>query len=134
MEGEWHVSDSDEEQEIGCYTQFMLSNLKGLNCTVSNHNKGDEILKLSSSSHTTDQLYIPKNLNALYTQIENDGYIALQCKGSKRRLDSIKDETHTVNNHSNSTTKSTCILTNTNESQVVDPAEDKASSTSNRQV
>ncbi|XP_028391961.1 uncharacterized protein LOC114516630 [Dendronephthya gigantea] len=133
MESEWHVSDSDEEHETGRYTQFMLSNLKGLNCTLSNQDKGDEILNLSSSSHTTDQ-YIPKNLNALYTQIENNGYIALQCKGSKRRLESIKDETHSVNNHTNATTNSTCIVNNTNESPVVDPIEDEASSTNKSAV
>jgi hypothetical protein len=96
MEDEWHVSDSEGEQERERYTQFMISNLKGL-CTINQ----DVHRSHNSSNHTTDQSYIPKNLNALYTQVENDGFIALQCKGSKRRLETMKNETHTVNNCTN---------------------------------
>jgi hypothetical protein len=102
MEDEWHVSDSEGEEERERYTQFMISNLKGL-CTNENVHRSD------SSNHSTGNLYIPKKLNALYTQIGNDGFIALQCKGSKRILETVKKEPHTVNSHQTATSQVTCI-------------------------
>ena len=104
MEDEWHVSDSEGEEERQHYAQFMISNLKGL-CTSANVHRSDP------SNHTPDQLYVPKKLNALYTQIKNDGFISLRCKGSKRRLETMENEPHTVNNHKNQTITSqvTCV-------------------------
>ncbi len=121
MEDEWHVSDSEEEQEREHYTQFMISNLKGL-CAKENvhvHRTGSDV-----SNHTTEQLYIPKNLNALYTRIENDGFISLQCKGSKRRVEAMKNEPRTVNNHTNHTTTSqaTCNASQTQAAETKDEA------------
>ena len=99
MEVEWHVSDSEGEEERGHYEQLMISNLKGL-CTVAN----EDIYRRRNSSNyiaSTDQIYVPKNLNALYRQIENDGFIALQFKGSKRSVETMENEVCTVNNHAN---------------------------------
>ena len=102
MEDEWHVSDSEGGQEIGDYTQYMISNLKGL-CTVANQD-------INSKSYNSSDLYIPKNANSLYTQVENDGFIALRNKGSKRRLIRSEHETYTPNDntHRSISSQGTC--------------------------
>ena len=99
MEVEWYVSDSEGEDDREHYKQLMISNLKGL-CTVANQ----DIHRSHNTSNyirSNDHIYVPKNLNALYTQIENDGFIALQCKGSKRSVETMENEIHTVSNHTN---------------------------------
>lgn len=123
MEVEWYVSDSEGEEEREHYEQLMISNLKGL-CTVANqenhrsHNNSNYIA-------SNDQIYVPKNLNALYTQIENDGFIALQCMGSKRSVETMENEIHTVNNHTNHNT--TCYATS--ETSVAESLHEAPSST-----
>ena len=82
MEDEWHVSDSEDEQETDNYTQFIASNLKGL-CPVSRQDITNHL-----------ELCIPKNLNTLYERIENEGFIALRCEGSKRDIETVKDDAH----------------------------------------
>ena len=111
MDDEWHVSDSEGEEERQHYTQFMISNLKGL-CTSENVHRSDP------SNHTTDQLYVPKKLNTLYTQIKNDGFISLRCKGSKRRLETTENEPHTINNYKNQTITSEVTCANVSPTQV----------------
>lgn len=88
MEIEWHVSDSEEEDNVQDSTP-KISN-----------SRLEKLSTLSGKDTQTcfDQHYMPRNLVDLYERIENEGFIALRCQGSQRpvSIESKEDETQNI--------------------------------------
>ena len=84
MDEEWHVSDSEEEESVATIISSRLEKLS--------------TLSQKDPNTCLDQHYTPGNLIDLYERIENEGFIALHCQGSKRSasLESKEEETKII--------------------------------------
>lgn len=94
---EWHVSDSEEEEDVRDTHKLFNARLEGLSA-----------LAKKDSKTFLDQPYIPRNLIDLYERIANEGFITLNCHGSKCSVERKNEKTEnigeasTVNNENTS--------------------------------
>ena len=83
MDEEWHVSDSEDEEN----TRVNIHNNKTNSCPL------NTLPSSTTGSKPSANYCIPQSFISLYERISKEGFIALHCKTSRRF--SEKTEGHT---------------------------------------